>query len=108
MNRNGEVAILDAQGREREKYPIVYGAKLLVKDGEGVEKGKLMAEWDPYSTPIVTEASGTVKFEDIEEGVTMQEQFDSVTGLSHKVITETKSTDKRPKILIIGRQGQVR
>ncbi len=107
MNRNGEVAILDAQNREREKYPVVYGAKLLVKDGETVEKGKLMAEWDPYSTPIVTEASGIVKFEDIEEGVTMQEQFDSVTGLSHKVITETKATDKRPKILITDGNGQV-
>ena len=91
MNRNGELAIIDAQGREREKYPIVYGAKVLVKDGDPVEKGKLMAEWDPYSTPIVTEASGAVKFEDIEEGVTMQEQFDSVTGLSHKVIIESKA-----------------
>jgi DNA-directed RNA polymerase subunit beta' len=107
MNRNGEIAILDAQNREREKYPIVYGAKLLVKDGDTVEKGKLMAEWDPYSTPIVTEASGVIKFEDIEEGVTMQEQFDSVTGLSHKVITETKATDKRPKILITDGNGQV-
>ena len=105
MNRNGEIAILDAQNREREKYPIVYGAKVLVKDGSAVEKGKLMAEWDPYSTPIVTEASGTVKFEDIEEGVTMQEQFDSVTGLSHKVIVESKATDKRPKILITDGKG---
>jgi DNA-directed RNA polymerase subunit beta' len=60
MNRNGEIAILDANNREREKYPIVYGAKLVVKDGDTVEKGKLMAEWDPYSTPIVTEASGFV------------------------------------------------
>ena len=105
MNRNGELAILDAQGREREKYPIVYGAKLLVKDGDAVEKGKLMAEWDPYSTPIVTEASGIVMFEDIEEGVTMQEQFDNVTGLSHKVIIESKATDKRPKILITDGKG---
>jgi DNA-directed RNA polymerase subunit beta' len=105
MNRNGELSILDAQGREREKYPIVYGAKLLVKDGDVVEKGKLMAEWDPYSTPIVTESSGTVMFEDIEEGVTMQEQFDNVTGLSHKVIIESKATDKRPKILITDGKG---
>jgi DNA-directed RNA polymerase subunit beta' len=105
MNRNGEIAILDAQGREREKYPIVYGAKVVVKDGDAVEKGKLMAEWDPYSTPIVTEASGKIAFEDIEEGVTMQEQFDSVTGLSHKVVIESKSSDKRPKILIVDDKG---
>jgi len=107
MNRNGEIAVIDANNREREKYQIVYGAKLLVKDGDSVEKGLLMAEWDPYSTPIVTEASGIVKFEDIEEGVTMQEQFDSVTGLSHKVIVESKASDKRPKILITAPSGEV-
>jgi DNA-directed RNA polymerase subunit beta' len=105
MNRNGEIAIIDANGREREKYQIVYGAKLVVKDGDPVEKGKLMAEWDPYSTPIVTEASGVISFEDIEEGVTMQEQFDSVTGLSHKVIVESKASDKRPKLMITDGKG---
>jgi DNA-directed RNA polymerase subunit beta' len=61
MNRNGEIAVIDANNREREKYPVVYGAKVLVKEGDAVEKGKLMAEWDPYSTPIITEASGVVK-----------------------------------------------
>jgi DNA-directed RNA polymerase subunit beta' len=106
MNRNGELAIIDANGREREKYSLVYGAKLLFKDGDTVEKGTLVAEWDPYSTPIITEASGTIKFEDVVEGVTMQEQFDSVTGLSHKVITETKSTDQRPKILVVDARGE--
>jgi len=107
MNRNGELAVIDANNREREKYSLVYGAKLLVKDGDSVEKGKLMAEWDPYSTPIITESSGIVKFEDIEEGLTMQEQFDSVTGLSHKVIVESKSSDKRPKILIMDESGNM-
>jgi DNA-directed RNA polymerase subunit beta' len=107
MSRNGELAIFDANGRERERYSLVYGAKLLVKDGEAVEKGKLMAEWDPYATPIITEASGIVQFEDIVEGVTMQEQFDNVTGLSHKVIVESKSNDKRPKILITDGKGNV-
>jgi len=106
MNRNGELAIIDSNGREREKYSIVYGAKLLFKDGAAVEKGTLIAEWDPYSTPIVTETSGTVKFEDVVEGVTMQEQFDSVTGLSHKVIVESKATDKRPKLLIVDATGE--
>jgi DNA-directed RNA polymerase subunit beta' len=107
MNRNGEIAVIDANGREREKYSIVYGAQLLLAEGAPVEKGKLIAEWDPYSTPIVTEASGTIQFEDIEEGGTMQEQFDNVTGLSHKVIVESKSSDKRPKLLITDGKGNV-
>ena len=93
MNRNGELAILDAQGREREKYSLVYGAKVLVKDGDGVEKGKLMAEWDPYSTPIVTEATGIVSFEDIEEGVTMQEQ-----GVSKRVSVKFEQVDGQGRI----------
>ena len=106
MNRQGEISVIDANGREREKYSVVYGAKVLVKDGEAVERGKLMAEWDPYSTPIVTEVSGVISFEDIEEGVNMQEQFDSVTGLSHKVIVESRASDKRPKILITDKSGK--
>ncbi len=105
MNRNGEIIVLDSQGREREKYQIVYGARVLVKDGDLVEKGTQVAEWDPYSTPIITEASGIVQFEDIEEGLTMQEQFDSVTGLSHKVIVESKASDKRPKMIITDGKG---
>ena len=105
MNRNGEMAVVDSNGRERERYSVVYGAKLIVKENDAVEKGKLVAEWDPYSTPIITEASGTVMFEDIEEGTNMQEQFDSVTGLSHKVIVESKATDKRPKIIITDAKG---
>ena len=106
MNRNGELVIVDSNQREREKYPIVYGARLLVKEGEAVDKGQLMAEWDPYSRPIITEVSGKVKFEDIEEGLTMREQFDSVTGLSHKVLVESKVSDKRPKILIVDESGE--
>ncbi|MBI3544578.1 MAG: DNA-directed RNA polymerase subunit beta', partial [Deltaproteobacteria bacterium] len=107
MNRNGEIAVIDDHGREREKYPIIYGAKILINDGDKVEKGKLVAEWDPYSTPIITEASGFIKFEDIEEGLTMQEQVDPVTGLSHKVIVDSKASDKRPKVLIRDDKGQV-
>ncbi len=107
MNRNGEIAVIDQNNREREKYFVVYGAKLMVADNTVVEKGTLMAEWDPYSTPILTEGAGTVKFEDIEEGLTMQEQFDSVTGLSHKVIVESKASDKRPKVLVLDSHGEI-
>lgn len=107
MSRNGEIAVVDENGREREKYPIIYGAKLSLKDDAKVDKGQVIAEWDPYSTPIITEASGVIKFEDIEEGLTMQEQVDPVTGLSHKVIVDSKSSDKRPKVLVRDDQGKV-
>ena len=86
MNRNGEVAIVDfpEQGRERERerYPIVYGAKLKKRDGAKVKAGEMIAEWDPYTIPILTEAGGVVKFGDILEGVTMEEKVDERTGLS--------------------------
>ena len=106
MNRNGQILLIDENGREREKYQMVYGARVLKPNGAPVEAGVTVAEWDPYSTPFISEVSGFIKFEDIEEGITMSEQFDPVTGLSHRVITETKATDKRPKILITDDKGQ--
>ena len=106
MSRNGELTIVDANGRERERYQVVYGAKLMVVEGTPVERGTMIAEWDPYSTPIISEVEGKAVYEDLEEGLTMQEQFDAVTGLSHKVIIESK-TDKRPKVLITDESGNV-
>ncbi|MBW2039148.1 MAG: DNA-directed RNA polymerase subunit beta' [Deltaproteobacteria bacterium] len=100
MNRKGEIAILDEEGRERKRYPVVYGAKLRVQEGQKVKEGELIAEWDPYTIPIITEVSGLVKFGDIIEGVTMQEQVDEVTGHARKVIIESKEPDLRPRISI--------
>jgi DNA-directed RNA polymerase subunit beta' len=100
MSRKGEIAILDDEGRERKRYPAVYGAKLAVEEGKKVKEGELMAEWDPYTIPIITEVPGMVKFGDILEGVTMQEQVDEVTGHAHKVIIESKELDLRPRISI--------
>jgi DNA-directed RNA polymerase subunit beta' len=100
MNRKGEVAILDQEGRERKRYPLPYGAKLLVEDGQEVREGELIAEWDPYTIPIITEFSGWVKFGDIIEGVTVQELVDEVTGHTRKVIIECKDPDLRPRISI--------
>jgi DNA-directed RNA polymerase subunit beta' len=100
MSRKGEIAILDDEGRERKRYPAVYGAKLAVAEGKKVKEGELMAEWDPYTIPIITEVSGLVKFGDITEGVTMQEHVDEVTGHAHKVIMESKELDLRPRISI--------
>jgi DNA-directed RNA polymerase subunit beta' len=106
MNRNGEIAILDESGRERRRYSVIYGAKLRVKDGQKVKEGEILAEWDPYSIPVLTEVSGRVKFGDIIEGVTMQEQVDEFTGLSRKVITESKDPELRPRISIKDEKGR--
>jgi DNA-directed RNA polymerase subunit beta' len=100
MNRNGEVAVLDAEGREREKYPVVYGANLKVPEGGTVQAGHLLAEWDPYTNPMLTEVSGRVKFGDILEGVSMREQLDEVTGMSRKVVIESRGADYRPRVSI--------
>jgi len=106
MNRNGEIAILDENGRERRRYSVIYGAKLKVRDGQKVKEGEMLAEWDPYAIPVLTEVSGRVKFGDIIEGVTMQEQVDEFTGLSRKVITESKDTELRPRISIKDDKGK--
>jgi DNA-directed RNA polymerase subunit beta' len=106
MNRNGEIAILDENGRERRRYSVIYGAKLRVKDGQKVKEGEILAEWDPYSIPVLTEVSGRVKFGDIIEGATMQEQVDEFTGLSRKVITESKDSELRPRISIKDEKGR--
>jgi len=100
MNRKGEITILDEEGRERKRYPVVYGAKLRVEEGQKVKERELIAEWDPYTIPIITEVAGWVKFGDIIEGVTMQEQVDEVTGHARKVIIESKEPDLRPRISI--------
>ena len=100
MNRNGEIAIVDETGRERERYSVVYGAKIKGGPDSPVKPGQVLAEWDPYTMPILTEVAGKIKFGDILEGVTMEEQVDEVTGLSRKVIIETKDSDKRPRIAI--------
>ena len=106
MNRNGEIAILDENGRERRRYSVIYGAKLRVKDGQKVKEGEMLAEWDPYSIPVLTEVSGRVKFGDIIEGATMQEQVDEFTGLSRKVIVESKDAELRPRISIKDEKGR--
>jgi DNA-directed RNA polymerase subunit beta' len=100
MNRNGVVIISDEEGRERERYKLNYGAHLKVEEGAKVKGGQLLAEWDPYTVPILTEVSGLVKFGDVIEGLTMVEQVDEVTGLSRKVITPSKDPNTRPRISI--------
>jgi DNA-directed RNA polymerase subunit beta' len=106
MNRHGELHVLDEQQRSRGKYTVPYGAHLKVIDGSVVRKGDLLAEWDPFSIPILAEVDGTVKFGDIIEGRTMQEQLDEVTGLSRKVIVEFRGTDLRPRVSLKDKKGK--
>jgi DNA-directed RNA polymerase subunit beta' len=106
MNRHGEVVIVDDTGREKEKYPIIYGALLHIPDGGRVKAKQLVAEWDPYTVPILTEVNGYLKFSDIVEGQSMQEVIDEVTGRSHKVIIESKNKNHRPRIHIVDKDGK--
>jgi DNA-directed RNA polymerase subunit beta' len=106
MNRNGELAVVDETGRERERYGIVYGAKIKAGPDTLVKPSETLAEWDPYTMPILTEVSGKVKFGDIVEGITMEEQLDDVTGLSRKVIIESTDQDKRPRITLKDESGK--
>ncbi len=105
MNRNGDAIVVDETGREREHFKLVYGSVLNFKDGDKVSKGATIAEWDPYSNPIISEVSATIQFKDIEEGVTMVEQVDPVTGFATKVITESKSSEIKPTVLLTDGNG---
>ncbi len=101
MSRHAELVVLDDSGREREHHRLVYGAELRVKDGDRVKSGATVAEWDPFAIPILTEVGGTVQFADLVEGVTVSERVDEVTGLSRKIVTESRSADLRPRISIL-------
>ncbi len=107
MNRRGaEFAIVGKAGRERERFPVIYGAHILVEDGQKVEPGQLLATWDPFTTPIITEVAGAVKFGDLVPGKTMQEKVDPVTGKSSRTVTESKTGEERPRISIKGDDGK--
>jgi len=109
--RSGEIVILDDNGRERERHKVPYGATLQVKDGDVVKAGKVLAQWDATARPIVTEYAGRVKFENVEEGVTVAKQVDDVTGLSTLVVIDPKrratSSAKgvRPQVKLLDERG---
>ncbi|MBC8318591.1 MAG: DNA-directed RNA polymerase subunit beta' [Desulfobulbaceae bacterium] len=106
MNRNGEVSVLGAKGRERERYSMTYGAVLHVDDGGEVEPNGLIANWDPYTIPIVSEIGGIAKFGDIVEGVTMQERVDPITGRSSSVVIQSKVSALNPRISLKSDKGK--
>ncbi|NNG12110.1 MAG: DNA-directed RNA polymerase subunit beta', partial [Halobacteria archaeon] len=111
VSRSGEIGIIDEFGRERERYKVPYGAVISVADGATADGGSVIATWDPHTHPIVTEVAGGVSVKDFEEGVTVQETTDEITGLTSKVITDPKQRgsagkDKRPMVQLLDKQGK--
>ena len=107
MNRSGSLVVQDVKGRDRERYPIVYGARLKVKDGQPIDEGQVLVEWDPYTFSILTEEPGHVRFKDILEGITVHEEVDEVTGLSRLIIVDSPDEKKQPAVEIKGKDGKV-
>ncbi len=116
LNRNGEIVIEDDRGREKERYPVVPGAKIKIREGSRVVPGKLLVEWDPFTTPILTEVSGTVAFRDIVDeaqvemarregrsvpGPTVREEIDEVTGLAQRVVIEDQEGKLQPRVVVL-------
>lgn len=110
ISRNGEVVISDDNGRERERHKVPYGATLTINDGKTVKAGQALATWDPHTRPIITEYAGRVKFENVEEGVTVAKQVDEVTGLSSLVVIDPKqragsTKGLRPQVKLLDANG---
>src|SRR5690349_4269181 len=100
MNRNGILIIVDEKNRERERYQVVYGAKINVEDGSAVKANQVLLEWDPYTFSILTEISGTIHFKDLIDGITTQEQVDEITGNMQVVVTESADEKRFPTIIV--------
>jgi DNA-directed RNA polymerase subunit beta' len=105
LNRNGEMVVVDDRGREKERYPVVPGARVKVKESKRVAVGQVLVEWDPFTTPILTEVSGKLVYRDIVEGITVREEFDEVTGLARKVIIEDAEGKLQPRVSIEDDRG---
>ena len=111
VSRSGEITVVDEVGRERERYKVPYGATLRAADGESVEGGQMVANWDPHTHPVITEVAGVLKFVDFVDGVTVQSQADEVTGLTSLVVIDPKQRppagkDLRPMVKLIDEKGE--
>ena len=110
MGRNCEVTLLDEVGREKARHRVPYGAKLLADDGVVVTKGQKLADWDPYTIPIITERDGVAHYVDLIEGVSVREVMDEATGISSKVVIDWKQqargNDLKPRLALRGENGE--
>ena len=111
MSRNCEIVLTDDKGRERARFRVPYGSRLLTDDGAQVSRGQKLAEWDPYTLPIITERDGKVEYLDLLEGVTLVERMDEVTGITSKVVVDYKQAsrgvDLRPRLQLKDENGDV-
>ena len=112
VSRSGELAVADDKGRERERYKLPYGAVIQVKDGSKVEPGAIVAQWDPHTHPVITELAGRVSFGEFEEGITVKQTTDDLTGLTHYEIIDPKDRpasgkDKRPVVRLINEKNEL-
>jgi DNA-directed RNA polymerase subunit beta' len=109
VSRSGEIGVVDEFGRERERYKIPYGAMITAKEGDAVQGGQVVANWDPHTHPVVTEVAGFLKFQDFIDGLTVTSQVDEVTGLSSTVVLDTKQRggkDLRATMKIVNAKGK--
>ncbi|MGK5092353.1 DNA-directed RNA polymerase subunit beta' [Deltaproteobacteria bacterium TL4] len=107
LGRRGEAIIIDDNGREKERRPLPIGALIKYQEGAQIKQGDQVAEWDPFSVPILTDVTGVVRFKDIIEGETCKEQVDEVSGVSRKVIQESPNPEKRPQVTIRDNNGKI-
>jgi DNA-directed RNA polymerase subunit beta' len=111
VSRSGELSVMDAHGRERERYKVPYGATISAKDGAAIKPGQIVANWDPHTHPIVSEVAGKVRFIDFIDGLTVQAQTDELTGLESAVVTDpkrrgTQAKDLRPTVRLEDKKGK--
>jgi len=107
LNRNGAVLIVDDRGREVERYPIGYATGILVPDGARVEEGEIIAEWDPFTSPILTEFGGTAHWRDLIEGITVHEEVDDASGQTRPIVMDSTDEKRQPKIEIKSESGKI-
>lgn len=106
MNKVGEIVIKDASGIEKERYPAIYGAKIFFQEGEECKPGDKLIEWDPFAIPVLSEVSGRAKFVDLIVGATVSEALDPVTGLTQKVVMESKDPSLQPRVEVVDDSGE--
>jgi len=110
LARNGEMVVVDAEGRERAIHRVPYGTVLMFEDGAKVKEGDRLAEWDPFTLPIITEQAGVVRYQDLVEGKTLEERVDDATGIAQRVVTELRTTgraskeDLRPRLTLLSEE----
>ncbi|WP_055085573.1 DNA-directed RNA polymerase subunit beta' [Jannaschia donghaensis] len=110
MGRNMQLIIIDENGDERASHKLMYGTTLFVKDGQKVERGEKLFEWDPYTLPIIAEADGKAKFVDLYAGISVRDETDDATGMTQKIVTDWRSAPKgnelKPEVILAGPDGE--